>query len=242
VLVKRQNGLTKQGENNMKKLTLSLCAAVAMTTAAYAGETYTKESKSVAPPPCPQWYADNEFNLTLSGVFAWTGNDWENDTYFGFDHAWGGALDAKYFVHRYFGFGVQGWIAKGNSRSDTIDNGFRRINTGSSDDDAVGGVLGTLTLRFPISCSRVAPYFWLGGGGVFGGGFSHDFVLDPTQPLGVVRRDFHDSEMKAVGQVGGGFEVRFTPHVGWTNDVSWNIVSGSDNNFGMARTGINFAF
>jgi hypothetical protein len=45
-----------------------------------------------------------------------------------------------------------------------------------------------------------------------------------------------------VGQVGGGFEVRFTPHVGWTNDVSWNIVSGADNNFGIARTGINFAF
>jgi hypothetical protein len=45
-----------------------------------------------------------------------------------------------------------------------------------------------------------------------------------------------------VGQVGGGFEVRFTPHVGWTNDFSWNVVSGADNNFGMARTGINFAF
>ena len=35
------------------------CAAVAMTSAAFAGETYSKESKSVTPPPCPQWYADN---------------------------------------------------------------------------------------------------------------------------------------------------------------------------------------
>src|SRR3954465_15133952 len=60
----------------MKKLTLSLCAAIAMASAAYAGETYSKESKSVAPPPCPQWYADNEFNLTLSGAYVWTGNDW----------------------------------------------------------------------------------------------------------------------------------------------------------------------
>jgi len=226
----------------MKKLTLSLCAAVAMATAAYAGETYSKESKSVTPPPCPQWYADNEFNVTLSGVYAWTGNNWEDDRYFGFDHSWGGAIDAKYFVHRYFGFGVQGWAAKGNTRSDTLDNGFFRVNTGNSSDNAVGGVLGTFTLRFPISCSRFAPYFWLGGGGVFGGGFSHDFALDSTQSFGVVRRDFHNSDSKAVGQVGGGFEVRFTPHVGWTNDVSWNIVSGSDNNFGMARTGINFAF
>jgi len=30
--------------------------------------------------------------------------------------------------------------------------------------------------------------------------------------------------------------------MGWTNDFSWNIMSGSKNNFGMARTGINFAF
>lgn len=228
----------------MKKLTLSLCAAVAMATAAYAGtETYTKESKSVAPPPCPQWYADNEFNLTLSGVYAWTGNDWEDDRYFGFDHAWGGAIDAKYFVHRYFGFGVQGWLAKGNSRGTTLDNGFVRVSgNNGDDDDAVGGVLGTFTLRFPISCSRWAPYVWIGGGGVWGGGRDHDFFLDPAQPFGVVRRDFHDSEGKAVGQVGGGFEVRFSPHLGWTNDVSWNIVSGADNNFGMARTGLNFAF
>ena len=45
-----------------------------------------------------------------------------------------------------------------------------------------------------------------------------------------------------MAQVGAGFEVRITPHIGWTNDFSWNIVSGSHNNFGMARTGVNFAF
>ena len=52
----------------MKKLTLSLCALVALGSAAFAGtETYSKESKSVVPPPCPQWYADNEFNLSPLG-------------------------------------------------------------------------------------------------------------------------------------------------------------------------------
>jgi hypothetical protein len=233
--------LTKEETTTMKKLTLSLCAAVAMTSAAFAGtETYSKESKSVTPPPCPQWYADNEFNLTLSGVYLATGNDWRDDRYFAIDHGWGGALDAKYFVHRYFGFGVQGWAARANT-NDILDNGFTRVRSGE-DSHIIGGVLGTFTLRFPIACSRFAPYFWLGGGGVFGGGRDHDFVLDPTQPLGIVRREFDNSKTKAVGQVGGGFEVRFTPHVGWTNDISWNVVSGSDNNFGMARTGINFAF
>src|SRR6476620_7952899 len=128
--------LTK-GENNMKKLTLSLCAAVAMTSAAFAGETYSKESKSVAPPPCPQWYADNEFNLTLSGVYMWTGNNWEDDQYFAVDHGWGGAIDAKYFVHRYFGFGVQGWVAGANSHDVfTTFNGQRFW--GDEDNHAVG--------------------------------------------------------------------------------------------------------
>ncbi len=224
----------------MKKLTLSLFAAIAMTSAAYAGETYTKESKSVAPPPCPQWYADNEFNLTLSGVYMATGNDWRDDRYFAVDHGWGGALDAKYFVHRYFGFGAQVWGARINSH-EIFDNGFSRV-WGDEESRFGGGILGTFTLRFPISCSRWAPYVWVGGGGVWGGGRDHDFFLDSTQPLGVVRREFEDSNAKFVGQVGGGFEVRFTPHVGWTNDFSWNVVSGADNNFGMARTGINFAF
>ena len=60
--------------------------------------------------------------------------------------------------------------------------------------------------------------------------------------MGFVRREFDDKHTKLVGQVGGGVEIRFTPHIGWTNDVSWNVVSGSDNNFGIARTGLNFAF
>ena len=224
----------------MKKLTLSLCAAVAMATAAYAGETYSKESKSVTPPPCPQWYADNEFNVTLSGVYVWTGNDWRDDRYLAIDHGWGGAIDAKYFVHRYFGFGVQGWVAEAKTHDIFTTFAGQRI-WGGEDSHAVGGALGTFTLRFPMNCSRFAPYFWLGGGGVFGGGRSHDFFLDPANNL-PVRREFDDSKTKAVGQVGGGFEVRFTPHLGWTNDISWNVVSGSDNNFGMARTGLNFAF
>jgi hypothetical protein len=226
----------------VKKLTLSLCALVALGSTAFAGtEVYSKESKSVAPPPCPQWYADNEFNVSLSGVYAFTQNPSREDTYLAVDHAWGGALDAKYFMHRYFGLGVQGFIARANTR-EIGDNGFVRFPLTEDDTHAVGGILGTFTLRFPISCSRFAPYVWLGGGGIWGGGRDHDFFLDPAQPLGIVRREFDDSQGKALGQVGGGLEIRFTPHCGLLNDLSWNIVSGSNNNFGMARTGLNFAF
>ena len=225
----------------MKKLTLSLCAVVALSSAAFAGtESYSKESKSVAPPPCPQWYADKEFNLGVWGTYAVTGNEWREDTYLIADHAWGGGIDAKYFVHRYFGFGIQGYLLRPNS-DETIDNGFSEVRVGDNE-RSVGSIMGTFTLRFPISCSRFAPYVWIGGGGIFGGGQDHEFLLDSTQPFGIVNHEFPVSRTKSVGQLGGGFEIRFTPHVGLLNDFSWNIVSGSNNNFGMARTGINFAF
>ena len=225
----------------MKKLTLSLCAVVAFGSAAFAGTaTYSKDSKQVAPAPCPQWYADSEFNLGIMGAYAFTGTEYRNDTYFGVDHAWGGAIDAKYFFHKYFGLGVEGNIFSVRDRT-VLNNGFLRL--GNNDDrHAIGEFLGTFTFRFPIACSRFAPYFWAGGGGIFGGGRAHDFYLDPTQPFGIVRRDFNQSTTRAVGQFGGGFEVRFTPHIGLLNDFSWNVVSGSRNNFGMARTGLNFAF
>jgi hypothetical protein len=215
----------------MKKLTLGFCALVALSASTFAGETYSKESKAVVPPPCPQWYADNEFNLSLSGVYAFGSGDGDNNFDSGWDNAWGGAIDAKYFFRRYFGIGVQGFLLATDSDD---DNGFARND---DEDDGVGGLLGTFTVRFPINCSRFAPYFWVGGGGVWGG--DDDFIVNAAG--GTVRRG-DDDDGHAMGQVGGGFEVRFTPHVGWQNDFSWNIVSGSDNNFGMARTGINFAF
>jgi hypothetical protein len=225
----------------MKKLALSLCAVLALGSAAFAGtEVYSKD-KTVVPPPCPPWYADTEFTLGLSGVYAFTGSEWREDTYLAVDHAWGGAVDAKYFFRRYFGVGLQGTFLSANTQ-EFADNGFFRFPLNDEDSHAVGSILGTFTFRFPIGCTRFAPYTWIGGGGIFGGGRDHDFVLDSTQPFGFYRREFDESETKLMGQVGGGFEIRFTPHVGLTNDFSWNIVSGSNNNFGMARTGINFAF
>lgn len=45
-----------------------------------------------------------------------------------------------------------------------------------------------------------------------------------------------------MAQVDGGFEVRMSQRVGIITDFSWNIVSGAHNNFGLARTGVNFSF
>jgi len=226
----------------MKRTVFCLLMTLAAIFPAVAGtELYSNKSTQTVAPECPQWYADNEFNLSLSGVYAMTGNSWRDDLYLGVDHAWGGAIDAKWFFHRNFGLGVQGTLLSAND-NETFDNGVVRLRSGNDAHHLVGTVLGTFTMRFPIKCSRFAPYVWAGGGGIFDGGRSHEYVLDPTAPLGVSRRDVHESSTKSVAQVGGGFEVRMTPRMGIITDFSWNIVSGSHNNFGLARTGVNFSF
>jgi hypothetical protein len=95
----------------MKRLVFGLLGLALIASGAFAGtEVYSgKEMKQVAPPPCPEWYADNEFNVGIWGTYVFTGNSWPDDRYIESDHAWGGGVDLKYFFHRYFGIGVEGW-------------------------------------------------------------------------------------------------------------------------------------
>src|ERR1700722_87516 len=108
----------------MKKLMVAIMAMGALASTAFAGtETYSgKEMKqTAAPPPCPEWYADNEINVSIWGAYAFTSTDYDResigdmfdnplfvespgryDRFLDGDHAWGGGVDAKYFFHRYF--------------------------------------------------------------------------------------------------------------------------------------------
>jgi hypothetical protein len=219
----------------MKKSILTLCAVTALVSAAYAGtETYSgKEMKQSAETPCPTWYADNEWNITVSGIYAPTANNWAEDEYLGVDHSWGGALDVKYFFRRYFGIGVQGF-GLGLDRHDRF-GGFFGDDNGN---DFAGGALATFTIRYPIPCTRFAPYGWVGVGGIWGGGTDRLFIDDD----GVFFRTTSDDNGRLMAQYGLGFEVRFTPHFGWTNDVSYNHVDYGQNDFWQIRTGLNFAF
>jgi hypothetical protein len=245
----------------MKKSVLALFATGVLATGAFAGtEAFSgKEMKQVAPlpPPCPQWYADNEWDVSLWGAYAFSATESNRSTieqaddfdvfgtydrFLSDDHAWGGGVDAKYFFRRYFGVGIEGFGLEGHGRHGVFDhlpdNALEEYYQGN--DHAVGGVLGTITLRYPIPCTRFAPYIWGGGGGVFGG------RNDRPERVLIDREVFYhmsnETESRAIGQFGGGMEVRVTPHIGWISDFSWNVVDGPHNNFGMARTGINFAF
>jgi hypothetical protein len=77
-------------------------------------------------------------------------------------------------------------------------------------------------------------------GAIFGGGGREELIF--ASDGDVIGTSNHGSETKAVGQFGGGFEVRFTPAIGLMNDFSWNVVAGPKNNFGMVRSGITIAF
>jgi hypothetical protein len=245
------------GGETVKNKTVQLCAFAALTSAAFAGSDYSgKEMKQSAAVQQECFYRDTEWNVSLWGTYAFAGTDsnsvgapqfafGENrgDRYLETDHAWGGGIDAKYFWRKYFGFGIEGFVLDAKRTEfnfEPVPVLERSIFTKEDDRRAIGSVLGTFTLRYPIGCSRFAPYAWAGAGGIFGGGERDRAVLNTTTALLETRHS--DSEAKAVGQFGGGIEVRITRSIGWINDFSWNVVDGSKNNFGMVRSGINFAF
>jgi hypothetical protein len=219
----------------MKKLALIFGTLLATTAFSFAGsESYSgKEMKQTASAPCPEWYADTEWTVDLFGTYAFTSSDWFDDRYFEGDHGWGGGGDVKYFFMRYFGVGIEGWVVDAKRHFLVIDDGEVDIRDKHR---AIGAILGTFTFRYPIHCSRFAPYIFAGGGAIFGGG--EDQVFDVGQE-DVVR---DNGKTRAMGQFGGGLEIRFTRHIGWMSDFSWNIVDGGNSDFGMVRTGLNFAF
>jgi hypothetical protein len=262
--------LTVDRLGNVKRfLPVSCLIAIALSLAEAGSERYS--SKESVAPPCPSWYANNEWNLSLWGTYAFTANDYptfENsilstgviflgpgldpnsrsyDRYLEADHAWGGGIDAKYFFKRYFGIGIEGFAVEASRSTATVTplpspvGSLFRFDP-RKEERTIGSLMGTFTFRYPMGCSRFAPYVWVGGGAIFGGGeVEKVLIIDPIAGARASRFKT-GSETKAIGQFGGGVEVRLTPHIGWTNDFSWNVIDGRSNNFGMARTGINFAF
>jgi hypothetical protein len=238
----------------MKKLISALLAFAIAAPLAWAGtESYSgKEYKVAKQPEICQWYRDTEWNVGLWGTYTFTGNENHRnslsetiatgdtgsyDQFLGGDHAWGGGADFKYFFMKYFGIGIEGFGLAAHGTRYNIDT-IGPVLEASKDSDhhVVGAALATVTLRYPIGCSRFAPYVWGGGGGIFGG-HKDDLVVTPAG-----EQMAHETETRGMGQVGGGMEVRITPHVGWINDFSWNFVDGPHNDFGMVRSGLNISF
>src|SRR6266481_373963 len=143
----------------MKSLNLLLIVLFGVVSVAVAGTaSYTgKEVKQVQTAPCPEWYGDKEWNVSIWGTYAFTGTESARserevaddeaifgsyDRFLGGDHAWGGGIDAKYFFCRYFGVGIGGFALAGRGSHITTTE----EENASPHDHTVGAALGTLTL------------------------------------------------------------------------------------------------
>ena len=256
----------------MKRFTLTFTILGAFVMLAYAGnERYSGKEKEVmqpAPPPC-EWYRAHEWNFDFWGAYAFSGNtgvknfrrdsDFENvpedtgtpsgatdpnqiidiggygnDRFLNRDGAWGGGADVKFFFSKYWALGVEGFVVDAN-------------------DNSGGAGLGTLTLRWPIGCSRFAPYVYGGFGGAGGGSHSVWFfeelhhVKDRGNGPFVVEEEFRharsfETSTLTIGQFGGGLEVRITKHIGIMSDFAWNVLEKGDNDFGMGRVGVTLSY
>src|SRR5207248_7140504 len=64
----------------MKKLIIASCALAALASVALGGtETYSGKQTAVQPAPCPQWYRDTEWDISLWGTYLFTGTEYRND-------------------------------------------------------------------------------------------------------------------------------------------------------------------
>lgn len=260
----------------MKKFALTFAILCALCALAYTGtERYSGKEKEVlqpAPPAC-EWYRAHEWNLNIWGTYAFPANTDRNEFHLGpligdlrfnedfggsqedhteqdvghvsedrfinRDNAWGGGADIKYFFGKHWALGVEGFVLDAN--------------------DNIGGAgLATFTFRWPIGCSRFAPYAFAGGG-VLGGG-SHTIALfsdihtateedqGPGSPADEEDEEFleeravHSKRNLAIGQFGAGLEVRITRHIGVMGDFAWNVVQEGNNDFGMARFGVTLSY
>ncbi|MGI8889444.1 MAG: hypothetical protein ACR2G0_01495 [Chthoniobacterales bacterium] len=205
----------------MKKFIVGLFAFTTFTAGSFAGpveSTYTGAQQQTNYRPTTDLFRDREWNFDLFGSYAFTATRAHDDKYLGVDHAFGGGIDVNYMFCRYLGVGAEGY--------------------GLAADGGIGQASGNMIFRYPIPGSNFAPYAYAGGGVIFNGSRVENLV-DRGRSIGSIRGN---SDAQGVGQLGAGFEVRFTPNVGIINDFSWNVVNGDHNNFGTVRSGVRFAF
>ena len=221
---------------------------MALMLAAYAGsESYSgKDLKQTVPPPCPEFYADYEFNIGLHGILGFSAKD-HNDQEAVAHLAGGGGLDVKYFFRRYFGVGITGFgLFNMEDDNDRFQDELAEelgFDIEDNRDDETFAVLATFTLRYPFPCSRFSPFLSWGAGGYWHGGERDLIGFEDDDDGG----DFFIKEgNEATGHIGGfsgaGVEYRFSPHVSAIGEFQWHLLEGEDNNFGMVKAGINFAF
>ncbi len=109
-----------------------------------------------------------------------------------------------------------------------------------SANDFAGAVSATFTLRYPFPCHQFSPFVVTGVGAYFGQDAKDNIDFDEDDNEFEFSRGDNDAHIGT--HVGGGVEWRFTPSFSAISDFTWHWVEGHDNNFGMFKAGLNFAF
>lgn len=248
----------------MKKLAaLAVVTLASQAVVAFAGEPEAKQVITPAPPPPVSYFRPNEFDI---GAFAtyWTGTgnnltgtrvrDGFTTTISGetTPTGWGGGMDfTYYFPWKYAGVRFQGAgvsISTGTFTVTTSFQGVREASRTGSVSTAAGIITADFILRLPLddfwSGVHLAPYGFVGFGGIFGAGGGQ--TIDTRFPE--LNERFNSvsrgPQSAPLGHVGGGFEYRFTPHIGVFAEAGYDFVdhNGRTNNFIQTNFGLRYAF
>jgi hypothetical protein len=154
---------------------------------------------------------------------------------------------------KYAGFRFQGAGVSLSSPTVTVTsgNGFSRSGSGSA---AAGVITGDFIMRLPLDdfwpTVHLAPYIFGGGGGVFTGAGGNTI----NTPFPAVNQRFDNASSnvnnnRGLANIGGGFEYRFTPHIGVFGEAGYNWVGGGQHSFNSSvkdfvqtNFGLRFAF
>src|SRR6476660_9670164 len=235
----------------MKKIiVLAVVTIASQAVAIFAGEPMVSSKQVIAQPPPPpvSFFRGNEFDIGVFATYVTGTNGGGSRTTRTFDdesftlsssgsaHGWGGGMDFTYFLPwKYAGFRFQGAGLDLSARNLTVtsSNGSSRSGSGSA---AAGVITGDFILRLPLDdfwpSVHLAPYIFGGGGGLFTGAGGNTIN---TRFPGVNNRfnnaSTNVSNNRGVGNVGGGLEYRFAPHIGLFGEAGYNWVGGGNHNF-----------
>ena len=238
----------------MKRLAIAIAALGSQAVVSFAGPPPSKEV--VAPPPPPvSYFRRNEFDIGAFGTYVtgtgrggtrtsrtFANGDVVTLSSSGSPDAWGGGMDFTYFfAWKYLGIRFQGAGVALSSQSVTgsitgPNNSFRSRSNSTSGGAAAGIITGDLILRLPLDDFwpnvHLAPYIIGGGGGLFtdaGGATIHTRFPELNQAFNNASSNVEND--RGLGHIGGGFEYRFTPHIGFFGEATYNWVSGGQHNF-----------
>jgi hypothetical protein len=249
---------------------LAVLALALQAVTCFAGGPEVSSKQIITPAPPPEsFFRGNEFDIGAFATYV-TGTNgggtrtretaFDDGTTFtlsssGSPSGWGGGMDFTYFLPwKYLGFRFQGAGVELNAQtlSVTSSNGFSRSNSSAS---AAAGVLtGDVVLRLPLDDYwpgvHLAPYTFGGIGGIFTGAGNNTI----NTPFPAVNRRFNNASSnvsgnRVLGNIGGGLEYRFTPHIGVFGEAGYNWVGGGQHNFNSSvkdfiqvNFGVRFAF